>query len=42
MEEGRVLTLIEKEILEEGQRRAERVAEQSGLWTKIKPKWPVH
>jgi 5-methylthioadenosine/S-adenosylhomocysteine deaminase len=42
MEEGRVLTLNEKQILEEGQRRAERVAEQSGLWKKIKPKWPVH
>jgi 5-methylthioadenosine/S-adenosylhomocysteine deaminase len=42
MEEGRVLTLNEKEILEEGQRRAERIAEKSGLWDKIKPKWPVH
>ena len=41
MEEGRVLTLDEKTILEEGQRRAERVAEQSGLWDKIRPKWPV-
>jgi 5-methylthioadenosine/S-adenosylhomocysteine deaminase len=42
MEEGRVLTLDETKILEEGQRRAEQIAERSGLWEKIKPKWPIH
>jgi hypothetical protein len=42
MEEGRVLTLDEAKVLEEGQRRAEQIAARSGLWEKIKPKWPIH
>ncbi len=41
MENGTVASLDEKRILSEAQRRGERIATASGLWERIKPKWPV-
>ncbi len=41
MESGTVISLDEELILAEGQTRAERIGTESGLWDKIKPKWPV-
>jgi 5-methylthioadenosine/S-adenosylhomocysteine deaminase len=41
MENGIVASLDEKRILSEAQRRGERIATASGLWERIKPKWPV-
>ncbi|MFI4986234.1 MAG: amidohydrolase family protein [Alphaproteobacteria bacterium] len=41
MEQGVVVSLDEKRILAEAQTRGERIATASGLWERIKPKWPV-
>lgn len=41
MERGTVKTIDERAALEEGQRRGEAIAERSGLWEKIRPKWPM-
>lgn len=41
MEDGVVLTIDEKRALAEAKVRGERIATESGLWDKIRPKWPV-
>jgi 5-methylthioadenosine/S-adenosylhomocysteine deaminase len=41
MEDGVVLTIDEKLALGEAKVRGERIATDSGLWDRIKPKWPM-
>ena len=41
MEDGVVLTIDEKRALGEAKIRGERIATDSGLWDRIKPKWPM-
>jgi 5-methylthioadenosine/S-adenosylhomocysteine deaminase len=41
MESGVVLSINEKAALVEAKKRGERIATDSKLWDKIKPKWPM-
>jgi 5-methylthioadenosine/S-adenosylhomocysteine deaminase len=41
MENDIVLSIDEKRALAEAKQRGERIATDSGLWDRIKPKWPM-
>jgi 5-methylthioadenosine/S-adenosylhomocysteine deaminase len=41
MEDGIVLSIDERRALTEAKSRGERIATVSGLWDKIKPRWPI-
>jgi 5-methylthioadenosine/S-adenosylhomocysteine deaminase len=41
MENDVVLSIDEKRAFAEAKERGERIATDSGLWDKIKPKWPM-
>jgi hypothetical protein len=41
MENDIVLSIDEKRAFAEAKQRGERIATDSGLWDRIKPKWPM-